>query len=80
MQVHFFVAVDDQAICIDSEQIFGGEVELHFIEAVGFEDGFGGDDILFFLWGFRADAHKLKVMSGWIGMGYIIRMGEMSAN
>lgn len=58
MEIHLLIAVDNQAIGVDSEQIFSGEVELHFFEASGLEDGLGGDNVaVFLLLPFGANSH-----------------------
>ena len=54
-EVHLFITVENEAIGIYSEEILGGEVELYVVEGVGFEDGFGGGDILIVIFVFAAE-------------------------
>lgn len=49
-QIHLLIAIDHEAISINTQQIFRSKIELHFVVVVSFEYGFGRQSgFLFFL-------------------------------
>lgn len=56
-QVHLLVAVENQAVGVDPEEVFGGEVELHTLEAVRLEDRLGRNNIFPLLRALGANSH-----------------------